>query len=159
MAQYQEMSGAKKLGRPSFEKQDSGLELSVAGQQLKTGRAVKRIVRYELIIIDSNYKRFVKKFFLFSGALFKHFLKGNATARSPLSKKTRKQYQPFDDRIKVQQTGYSVATQSDNKLYPSGKGTYRSEAEAREYMQQQVAVNPSLKESLHVIPEHELNPA
>lgn len=159
MAQYQNMKGSEKLSRPSFEKEDGGLELSVSGKQTMTGRAVKRIVRYELIVIDTNYKRFIRKFFNFiSGVLFLHFLKGNAVARSGLSYQRRKQYHPFRDKIKVMQTGYTVANQSDNRAFTTGT-TFSSEAKAREYMQQQVALNPNLKEALHVIPQHETNPA
>ena len=158
MAQYQEMNDAAKLSRPSFEKEDGGLELSVSGTSVTTGRAVKRIVRYELIVIDTNYKRFVKKFFNFiSGLLFTHFLKGNAVAKSALSFKTKKQYQPYADKIKVAPTGYAVASQMDNKAFNGA--AFTSEAQAREYMNQQIAANPNLKEALHVIPQHELNPA
>jgi len=156
MAQYQEMSEAAKLSKPSFEKEDGGLEISVNGKNLTTGRAVKRNVRYELIVIDNNYKRYVLKFFNFiSGALFIHFLKGNAVAKSALSLKTKKQYQPFNEKIKVQQAGYNVAHQMDNKAFR--ETTFASEAGAREFMRQQTTINPSLKESLHVIPQHELN--
>ncbi|SHM62087.1 hypothetical protein SAMN05444266_109220 [Chitinophaga jiangningensis] len=158
MAQFQNMSNDQKLARPSFEKENSGLELSVAGPLLNTGRAVKRIVRYELITIDTNYKRFVKKYFRFiSGTLFRHFLKGNAAALSTLSKKSKSQLQPFEDKIKTQQSGYAVANQSDNKAFHAA--TFESEAQARAYMQQQVALHPNLKEAIHVIPQHEINTA
>jgi hypothetical protein len=153
MAQFQDMDNATKLSRPSFEKETGGLELSVAGHTVTTGKAVKRIVRYELIVIDTNYKRFLRRFFnFFSGVLFNHFLKGNAVAKSSLSYKTSKQMQPFDEKVQVVQGAYAVASVMNNKAV----ATFASEAQAREYMQQQ---NAGLQETLHVIPQHELNTA
>lgn len=158
MAQYQDMDNATKLSRPSFEKETGGLELAATGHLVATGKAVKRVVRYELIVIDTNYKRFVRRFFnFFSGALFNHFLKGNAVAKSSLSFKNKKELQPFDDKIIVVQGAYAVANVMNNKAH--GAATFTSEAQAREFMQQQVTANPNLQEILHVIPQHELNPA
>jgi hypothetical protein len=153
MAQFQDMDNATKLSRPSFEKETGGLELSVAGHSVASGKAVKRIVRYELIVIDTNYKRFLRRFFnFFSGALFNHFLKGNAVAKSSLSMKSSKQLQPFDEKVQVVQGAYAVASVMNNKAV----ATFASEAQAREYMQGQSA---NLQETLHVIPQHELNTA
>ncbi len=160
MAQFQEMTGANKLSRPSFEKEDGGLELSVTGQQVTTGKAVKRIVRYELIVIDTNFKRFTRTFFDFiSGVLFLHFLKGNAVANSPLSFKTKKQYQPFEEKVAVKQVTYSVASVMNNKAYNAEAASFASEAQAREFIQQQAKTDPKLKDNLHIILQHELNTA
>ncbi|CAL1519324.1 DUF6603 domain-containing protein [Chitinophaga sp. MM2321] len=160
MAQFQDMDNATKLSRPSFEKETGGLELSAAGGLVTTGKAVKRIVRYELIVIDTNYKRFVRHFFnFFSGILFNHFLKGNAVAKSALSKKNIKQYQPFDDKVQVVQGAYAVANVMNNKAYNAGAAAFASEAQAREFMQQQLLTDPNLGDALHVIPQNELNTA
>jgi hypothetical protein len=158
MAQFQEMKNEEKLSRPSFQKEDSGVELSAAGQQVKTGKAVRRVVRYELIIVDNNFKRFIKKFFsFFSALLFSHFLRNNAVARSAVSAATKKKLNPFDEKIKNGQEGYSVASTINNKSFANT--SFASEALAREFMSQQVAKDPNLKEGLHVIPQHELNTA
>src|SRR5690606_30318559 len=61
IAQYQTMGDGDKLSRPAFQTQHSGVDLSVAGEQLRSSRAVKRIIRYEEIIIDNNYLRFVQR--------------------------------------------------------------------------------------------------
>ncbi len=160
MAQFQEMKNTEKLSRPSFEKEDGGLELSVTGQQVTTGKAVKRIVRYELIVIDTNFKRFARKFFDFiSGVLFLHFLKGNAVANSPLSFKTKKQYQPFEEKVEVKQAAYSVANVMNNKAYNANAISFASEALAREFIQQQAKADPNLKDNLHIVLQHELNTA
>ncbi len=158
MAQFQEMKNEEKLSRPSFQKELSGVELSAAGQQIKTGKAVRRVVRYELIIIDNNFKRIAKKFVsFFSALLYTHFLKNNAVARSPLSAASKKKLNPFSEKIISGQEHFSVASSIDNKAF--GKTSFASEAMAREYMKEQIAKDPNLIESLHVISQHEINTA
>lgn len=159
MAQYQDMKNEEKLSRPSFEKEKSGVTLSTAGQQVTTGKAVRRVVRYELIIVDNNFKRFIRKFFgFFSKNLFTHFLRNNAAARSVLSKQYKTKLSPFTEKIVANQGGYCVANASNNKAY-GGSTTFTSEAQAREFMHQQISENPTLKESLHVISQFEINTA
>jgi len=75
MAQFKDMADSQKLSSPAYERQKGGLELSVKNEQMKTTNAVKRVVRYEQIIIDSNFKRFVKPFFTFYVTLFDLFLR------------------------------------------------------------------------------------
>ncbi|WP_343702775.1 DUF6603 domain-containing protein [Chitinophaga sp.] len=159
MAQFQEMKNEEKLSRPSFQKELSGLELSGSGAQVRTGRAVRRVVRYELIIVDNNFKRFNRRFFsFFSSLLFTHFLKRNAAARSVLSANTKSKLNPYTDKIVAGQAAYAVASTVNNKAY-GPVTSFASEAQAREYMNEQIAKDPNLKESLQVISHHELNPA
>jgi hypothetical protein len=159
MAQFQDMKNEEKLSRPSFQKEKSGLELSAAGQQVRTGKAVRRVVRYELIVVDNNFKRFIKRFFSFiSSLLFTHLLKGNAAARSVLSANSKSKLNPYKDKIVAGQSAYAVASTANNKAY-GPVTSFASEALAREYMQEQIAKDPNLKESLQVISQHELNPA
>ncbi|MFT3901542.1 MAG: hypothetical protein QM727_00040 [Niabella sp.] len=159
MAQYQEMKNEAKLSRPSFEKEKSGVELSVAGQQVTTGKAVRRVVRYELIVIDNNFKRFIRRFYGFiSKNLFTHFLHNNAVARSVLSKQYKTKLSPYTEKIVAGQAGYYVADNTNNKAYGSST-SFTSEAQAREFMNQQIAADPKLKDSLHVISQFEINTA
>jgi hypothetical protein len=155
IAQFQNMEDASKLSRPAYEPQHSGLELSVAGQQLASSKMVKRIVRYEEIIIDNNFKRFVRRFSLFVGVLFNHFLAGASVSKSALSQSYKQKLQPFKEKITVQPASYVVAFQSTNKLI-STEATFVSQASANHYMQKQIALDPSLSDSLHVIPSHEV---
>ncbi len=154
IAQFQEMDDQKKLSQPDFEMQQSGLELSVGGQQLKTGLAVKRIIRYEKIIIDTNFKRFVLRFFNQFVLLFTHFLKGNAVTKLTISQHQQRQKQPFEEKIRVDANAYTVANVMDNTPF-NGGSTFRSQASAREYLNDQIAQNPNLQASLHIIPENE----
>lgn len=159
MAQFQEMKNEEKLSRPSFQKEKSGLELSASGQQVRTGKAVRRVVRYELIVVDNNFKRFINRFFGFiSSLLFSHMLKRNAAARSVLSANSKSKLNPYKDKIVAGQAGYAVASTANNKAY-GPVTSFASEAMAREYMHEQIAKDPNLKESLQVISQTELNPA
>lgn len=152
MAQYQEMEDTKKLSRAAYEQQHSGLEVSVQGQQLTSSRMVKRIVRYETVIIDSNYKRFVLRFFVFWKGLFAHFLKGATVAQSTLSFNHKTQMQPFPEKIEVLPEQYTVALQSTNRAFSPESAGFASQAQAREYMLQQIQSDANLTEQLHVIP-------
>jgi hypothetical protein len=122
---------------------------------LKSSHAVRRIVRYEQIIIDNNYKRFRKRFSVFVFGLFNHFLGGAAVSKSALSANVKSQYQPFKEKITVAQEGYTVAYQADNKAYTT-TATFSSEAAARDFMQQAIAEDPNRAEALHVIPHFEV---
>jgi hypothetical protein len=158
-AQYQDLSDAAKLSLPAFQPQASGLELSTAGEQWATGIAVMRNVRYEKIIIDSHYKRFILPLFAFFGVLFAHFLKGGAVTKLSISQKRQKQMQPFAVKIEVRAPEYTVAFNSNNKPFSEDAARFASEALAREFMKARVAENPELAEAIHVIPQHEVNTA
>lgn len=154
-AQYQNFSDADKLSRPAFAPERSGLDLSAAGADLRSSTMARRVVRYEEIIIDSNYKRFQRRFQGYFGSLFNFFLNGAAVTRCDLSKAARKRLQPFDDRIEVQAETYTVALQSDNKAFSTESVAFHSEASAREYMGRQIAADAALADALHVIPSYE----
>ncbi len=155
MGQYLDLKNDEKLSRKGYELQNSGLELSAEGRQTVSSRAVKRTVRYEQIVFDSKYKKKIILFFAYMGSLFTHFLRGNAAAKSALSKSTQKLFVPFEDKVKVQQEGYVVATNFDNKPYSKSHLYFDSEATAYDFMHAQTSLNGDLGEVLHVIPAHE----
>jgi len=155
LAQFQNMSDSEKVTHKAYEPERAGLELSAAGGDLRSSRMVKRIVRYEEIIIDSNFKRFTRSFFNFAGVLFNFFLGGNSMARSELSQATKKKYQPFEDKVEVSSETYTVAFQATNQPHTAGAASFHSEASAREYLRQQVDTDPNLADTLHVIPSYE----
>jgi hypothetical protein len=159
MAQYKDMSDSKKLSSPAYEKKNGGLEVSVKGEQLKTTSAVKRVVRYEQIIIDSNFKRFVKPFFKFLAVLFTLFLKGSAVTKSTLSNKYKKQKMPFAEKIAVLPNLYAVASNTDNAPFNEEAKAFTSYTQAEEFMNRKVKENPNLQDSLHVIPQVEMKRA
>ncbi|MCP5050789.1 MAG: hypothetical protein GY940_26735, partial [bacterium] len=93
IGQFKDLDDSNRLSSPAFEPMESGMEIAVAGEQVKTSQGVKRVIRYETIIIDNNFKRHVKRFFAFFTTgftvlynfLFGHFLTGNAVTKSELS--------------------------------------------------------------------------
>jgi hypothetical protein len=159
MGQFKDMADAAKLSAPAYQQEKAGLEISAKGELLKTSGAVKRVVRYEQIIIDSNYKRFVKPFFNSSGVLFNLFLKGSAVTKSTLSNKYQKQKMPFAEKIAVVPDLYAVAFNTDNSPFNTVAGAFTSYAQAEEFMNRRVKENPNLKESLHIIPQVEMKGA
>lgn len=156
IAQYQELSKDEKLTRPAFQNFDGGVELSVSGRQLGASKVVRRVVRYETIIIDTNFKRFVRKYFALIGTLFTHFLGGAAVSKSKLSHAYKKKLAPFgpDETIKFKDPAYVVAGLADNKAIAK-EAVFTNEALARDFMNKQIAKNPAMSEELHVIPAFE----
>jgi len=159
MAQFKNMDDSQKLSSPAYEKWKSGLELSASTAQANTSLAVKRVVRYEKIIIDTNYQRFVKPLFVWFANLFSLFLNGNAVSKSSLSQRYLKQKQPFEDKVAIQADIWVVAANADNSPLHAMAGSFTCQAKAYEYMQQQVAANPDLADNVHVIPQTEVRRA
>jgi hypothetical protein len=90
--------------------------------------------------------------------LFKHFLKGAAVSKSPLSQLQQQRLVPFSEVVKVTQPGYSVAFTHDNTLAEAG-ATFSSPEKAEQHLRQKLGQNPALAGSLHVIPSTELEEA
>ncbi|WP_456866177.1 DUF6603 domain-containing protein [Galbibacter sp. BG1] len=158
IAQFKDLKDAEKLSSPSYQYIEGGLELSVSGEQFKTGKTVKRYIRYELVTIDSNYKRKAEKFFEFLQSLFGHFLGGNTVAKADISHRTALKSQPFSEKIYIQEPGFAVANMMNNKIY-SPASQFSSQAQAKEFMNTQISEHPELSGQLHVLPTHELNSA
>jgi hypothetical protein len=156
MAQYQEMEDSKRLSRPAYQKLTGGIVISVKDDSYATSRMAKRVVRYDTITIDTNYRRFADMFFLLPAMLFSHFLGGNAAARSDLSLAAEKLARPFGDRISVTGGLYAIAFSSTNQAFGPGTASFTSEAQARDYLQAKVKEKPDLAEQLHVIPVTEV---
>ena len=152
-AQFKDMKDAEKLSKQAYAPEKAGLELSASGADTRSSFCVKRILRYEEIIIDTNFKRFAQKFMGWLAVLFAHFLKGSAAAKSDLSYATSKQFKPFDDKVAVNPETYTVAFQSNNKAYT--QATFNSEASAHDFLQGEVAKDGNLGTSLHVIASYE----
>jgi hypothetical protein len=167
IGQFKDLDDSNRLSSPAFEPLDGGVEMAVEGEQIKTSQAVKRVIRYESIIIDSYYKRFVKPFFEFFVAgftglyefLFEHFMAGNAVTKSELSNFHKKRMQPFDEVIQVKPHEYSVAFNTDNKPMDGEAASFTSQAKATQFMEKRIQDDPKLADKLHVIPNTEINTA
>jgi hypothetical protein len=156
MAQFQEMTDADKLSRPSFQEADGGIELAFSGKQLGSGKVVKRVVRYEVKMIDGDDKYQVLRWFSNIGTLFFHWIAGAAISKSPLSFAKKKSMVPTkaNERVGIKQPGYVVAGTGDNKAF-AGTKVFESEAHANDYMKTTIFKNPELADEIHVIPEFE----
>ncbi|CAE6794411.1 DUF6603 domain-containing protein [Nitrospira defluvii] len=154
-AQFHAMSRNEKLAAPAFSQEDGGVDISATGDALRSSLVVRRIVRYEQIILDTNFKRFQKRFVTFSGSLFHHFLGGNAASRSSLSARLKNQMQPFQETIKTRSERFGVANTTNNTMV-AGTGVFGSYHEAKEYMEQAIAKNPGLANTMHVLPDFEI---
>ena len=156
IAQFQNLSDADKLSRPSFQDIDGGVELAFSGKQLGSSKVAKRVVRYEVKVIDGDNKYHASRWFTSIGTLFVHWLGGAAISQSPLSFARKKSMVPTleNDRVKVGQPGYVVASSENNKPVVSAP-VFASEAHARDYLNSQISANPGMAEEIHVIPTFE----
>ncbi len=154
-AQFLKMSDAEKLSQRAFDPMHAGLVMSAGAQQLGAAKLAKRRVRYEQIIIDSNYLRFRRRFKIFTAGFFNHFMKGAAVTKCELSRHHKRQLDPFTDKLRVVEGGFTVAHTENNKAYSAAATFFASEAQANQYMRQQVAAHPELHDALHVIPRYE----
>jgi hypothetical protein len=153
VAQYREMSDDAKLSAPAYEPLDSGARLGLAGQPWATGRVAQRTVRYETIIIDTAYRRFRVGLEKLLDGLFAHFRKGAAVSRVSVSLAYEQRLRPFASKITVEEDRFTLANQADNSAYLAT--TFGSYAEAAARLDRVVSADPSLADSLHVIPQTE----
>ena len=167
IGQFKELDDSNRLSSPGFEPMDSGLEMAVEGDQVKTSKAVKRVIRYEEVIIDNNFKKFIRRrFYIYLRAgfsvlhnlLFGHFLAGSAVAQSVVSQQSKKRMQPFEEKIEIKPNEYSVAFNENNTSIDATM-SFSSQAMANQFMDEQIQNDPSLASKLHVIPNTEINSA
>jgi hypothetical protein len=156
IAQFQKLSDAEKLSRPSFQPIKGGATIGMTNA-LASSKVTRRTIHYETVIEDKEPRKPLLLYKAIAG-LFNPFLSGAAVARSPLSNRTKTQLQPFSDKIAVVAEGFTVASSNDNK--PVGaNAVFTSEAKAHDYLRNQLAANPSLTGSMHVLPNYEVNAA
>ncbi|MBZ9772622.1 DUF6603 domain-containing protein [Mesorhizobium sp. CO1-1-8] len=155
-AQFRDFSDADKLSRPAFASEKSGLHLAPGGTALRTGHAVVRNVRYEEIIIDNNFKRYQRSFFLFASTLFSFFLGGAAISKASVSAAAAKKLQPFDDKISIVPEAFGVALQSTNKPLSAAAASFASESLAHAFLTDLKAADPALASTLHIVPSFEM---
>jgi hypothetical protein len=153
---FKNYDDAGKLSQPAYAPQDSGIELSAGGTGYASGTAITRNVRYDLTVIDTQFRRYLRRFFILTGSLFAHFLGGASVARSPLSAARMMQMQPFAERVVVSPETYAVARQTDNTAFSPDATAFASKASAHDYLQRAVSANPSLAGQLHVLPRFEV---
>lgn len=163
--EFKDLSKAEKLSRPGFELFDSGLEIAPAGNKFVTSGAVKRTIRYEINIIDNKFKKHIIRFFataqgmftnLFS-LLFRHFLRGSAISKSPLSQRYQTRIRPNDVAVNLLSHQYAVAFTETNIAVSEEAAQFPSQTAAEDHLQQLISLDPNAASKMHVIPNTELN--
>jgi Family of unknown function (DUF6603) len=157
-SQFKTADDATKLSQPAYAPQDSGIEMSPAGQQYASATTIVRIVRDDVTIIDTKLRRSSSQFTYYPGTMFQHGLRGNAAARSTLSGAREQQTHPFDGSVQVSPETFAVARQADNTAYRPEAAAFTSQASARDYLNRAVAADPTLAGTLHVLPQFEVAP-
>jgi hypothetical protein len=156
--QFKNSDDATKLSEPAYAPQDSGIELSAQGTSYASGTAITRNVRYALTVIDTRFRRLLKRFFSFPGSLFGHFVGGASVAASLLSAARNAQLQPFTEKVVVVSETYVVARRADNTPFDPRAGGFNSKLSAEDFMQQATIADPTLVGQLHVLPQFEVAP-
>ncbi|MCY0986660.1 hypothetical protein OV203_05985 [Nannocystis sp. ILAH1] len=154
--QFQTMTDAEKLSRPSYEPMNGGVVIEIGDGALKSGKKTVRTIAYETTIIDkAPAKPPNNALQLIPGALFHTLLGGASVGRSQLSHRKKSQMQPHAEKVAVAAEGYTVASTQDNTPH-GGAASFTSHAMANDHMKQALAGDPALKGSLHVIPNYEV---
>ena len=110
-----------------------------------------------MVTIDSSFKRRRLQFITWLQVLFGHFLKNNAAAQVEISQRNLMQRKPRAETISVRSGGYAVATNHNNAAFSSETVDFSSQAQADAFMAGEIAKNHALADSLHVIPNYEVN--
>ncbi len=156
-AQFHNFSDADKLSQAAYTPQHSGVELAASGNSYATGTAITRNVRYELTVIDTQYRRYLKRFYVFLNSLFLHFLGGASVARNAFSAATLTQMQPWAQKVTVSEESFAVANLADNRAFTAASVGFSSRVSAQDYLNRTLAAQPSLVGSLHVLGQYELD--
>jgi hypothetical protein len=154
-SQFRNFDNATKLSQPAYVPQDSGIELA-GSASLATATAITRPLRYDLTVIDKESEPVRLPFFAHSRAMFTNFLAGNSAGQSTLSASFRGLTQPQAGSVTVSNETFAVALQATNQVFHPEASAFLSQAQAQDYISDAVAANPSLENTLHVIPRFEV---
>lgn len=150
-AQFNDFDDAEKLSRKAYEPGHGGIALSAAGAVRRTGPAIRRVMRYEVITVDTGWRRHVRRFRLVLDGLFAFFLHGSAVTKNVFSQYQAGLATPFTDVVTAGHEGFVVASAVDNTVV----ATFLNESLAHDHLAAQFASDASLTGSLHVIPAFE----
>jgi len=152
MAQFLQLDDAAKLSRPSFERQHAGIELTPSGSAAGTARTTKRVVRFEEIVIDNQFRRRPRRRRPLGVHLFDHFVLASSVATSALSHAVAQQRDPHGDKVVAGTSGYVVASAVDNTATTA---VFASESAALQHLGSLAGADPNAALALHVIPSFE----
>ncbi len=146
-AQFIEMSDAQKLSSHSFERYEAGVQ--VGGGDAVNASYVKHLpLEYEVVYIPEHRKRIT---FKLAQAIFNVFRGSGAVGQSPLSAAQTAPSVLGAPRTQVVGEQFAVASTVDLTLHGE-RMVFLSEAEARAAMRDAIDRDPSLTQTLQVIP-------
>jgi hypothetical protein len=155
MANFIQMSDSEKLARKSFEQMKSGLTFQ-GSDTTSHGVEMDKEVTYELTYVHKKKMLFIKAgIFRLFASIFNVTVKGNSIYKSSYSV-SKKISTNAPAKVEVSKPGYSVVNTSDMQLH-TGTSAVASEAEAYMLHDTLIAQDPSLKDSLQVVSNFELN--
>lgn len=158
---FKDLKEEEKLSKPAFQPLNSGLDLSVAGDQTRTSGATARSMRYEKLLIDGAYRRRILEKLVALLALIIALLRlnrRNAVRQNELSATRQAELQPLDQKIQLRPDQYTVVRKADNR--PTGdleEVTFDSQLQAEDYLTKQSRTNPGGTATMQVIPATEVN--
>jgi hypothetical protein len=126
--------------------------LAPAGHGAQSARLAKRVVRFEEVVIDDEFRRRQRRFRPLAGVLFNHFSAGASASLSPLSFATQQLLDPHQDAVAVSSPGYVLASTVDNVATTA---TFSSETGALQHLDGLLSADPTMKGKVHVIPSFE----
>ncbi|MEK6281672.1 MAG: DUF6603 domain-containing protein [Acidobacteriota bacterium] len=155
-AQFFDMTDEEKLTSASFKDFDSGLRIGDA-ERLHTGYAAARQVDYELKYIDSQGDQRLRgpknRFDVNAGAFNTWTLQG-AIAQSELSFARTRKSSLAPEAVVVSQESFAIVNSGDLKLF-DGLSLLGSERAAAARLNQLIETNPTLRDTLQVVPAFE----
>ncbi|WP_394748065.1 DUF6603 domain-containing protein [Spongiimicrobium salis] len=162
---YKDMEDDDKLKSPSFVEEKNGVQLSDT-ESMTMEYAINRPVTYE--VRASDFDRASEKSYELSQSLklglfqdeqllFGKMSKGGAIANSPLSRTNMANKQVLTGKsVQLGQPGYTIVNTKDLVKAKQTDFTVGSKAEADDRLKSLLRANPSLRGTLQVVPEDEL---
>jgi hypothetical protein len=153
--QFQNLSDADRLSRPSFEQMTSGARID--GASLFDARyLLHRLVEYERIIIDRKGTRRPLSRYLMAFDHFTQLVAGSAVSQCAVAANVDQK--PREARVRVEGEAFTVVWAKD--LTPAhAAATKPTQAEAVSHLGKLVEKNPALAEALLIVPAGEVQAA
>lgn len=160
--EFKKLSESDKITKPGFESYKGGLEVFPANGNYNTLQAIQRNIRYETIIIDSNYKRHQNKFYnlfaslgIFNNFLHAHWIKGAVVTKSPLAQKQTEYLKPLDVAISINDIRYAIVN-ADDLTMVQNTPIFNSRFLAEQSLNTITGHSSSLNASYIIIPSSEI---
>jgi hypothetical protein len=157
--QFFDMNDEEKLGSPSFKNFDSGIRIGEA-EQVHTGYAAAREVRYELKYIDSaRDQRLASQGGLFDVdvTVFNGWRLQGAISKTDLSFARRRKSSLAPEEVAVVQEPFAIVNTGDLKPF-DGTSILGTERAALARIAALIESNPALKGTIQSVPVFEMNP-